>query len=107
VQGLAEGLQLVEIMVDDEGAEADHILVAETGPLQCRPQPVEGQVHLGCEVTRQRSAGGVGGVLAGDEDEFAGCRDGVAVAEGRRVVEGGRVGDRALIGRHVCCNNPY
>jgi hypothetical protein len=56
MQRLAEDLQLVEVVVDDEGAEADQVLVSKANPLQNRPRPVEGRIHLGCEVTGRRSA---------------------------------------------------
>ncbi|KOU57425.1 hypothetical protein ADK57_39555 [Streptomyces sp. MMG1533] len=101
VQRLAEDLQLHEVVVDDERAQADDVFEAEVHALQGRSQPVEGQVHLGGEAAGDGGAGGVRGVLAADEDEFPGRGDGVAVAERRGVVQGGRIGDGALVGRHV------
>ena len=85
--------QLVEVVVDDVGAESCDVVVAEPDGGQRSAEVGEGGLDLDGEAARHRLPGRVGAVLAADEDQLAVGGGDVAVAEGHRVVQLGRVHD--------------
>jgi len=78
------------------GVDLDDVAEAQPHRVQGDAQVLEGTLDLLGEAGRRDLAAGVGAVLPGDEDELPrGGADRVAVAESSRVMQSGRVDDRA------------